>query len=100
MSVKQPLAAEREEHPVGLRSGRLTGLQLSWTKSPDVVVTGFRDVALLEAQTHAAARWLGARYETELGCTLDQLCMDSTDKNRIIKELQAAGFSVVAYHQD
>lgn len=100
MSVKQLLAAAREDNPVLLKSCVLTGPEPSWTKSPDVVVTGFRDVALLEAQTNAAASWLSARYETELGSAQDQLCMNSHDKHRIIKELQAAGFSVLSYHQD
>lgn len=100
MSVKPPLAAGREEHPVGPRYGRFPSPGLSWAKSPDVVVTGFREVSLLEAQTHEAASWLSARYQTEMGSVLDQLLTNSCDRNRIIRELQAAGFSVLAYHQD
>ena len=97
MSVKQPLAAEIENKPVGLTSCRFMGREVA--RSPDVMVTGFRDVSLLEAQTPAAARWLSTRYQTEMGSALDQLRTNSSDRNSIIRELQAAGFRVLVYHQ-
>ena len=64
-------------------------------RTPDVITTGFRDVTLLEPQTHAAAVWLSCRYETELENIHDQVRVESGDEAQIIRELKAAGFEVL-----
>ena len=64
-------------------------------KTPDVIATGCRSVALFEPQTHAAACWLSWRCDAELENTHDQIRVDASDEQQIIKELRAAGFEVI-----
>ena len=64
-------------------------------KTPDVIATDCRDVALLEPQTHAAARWLSTRCESEFHNIHDQIWVDACDEGQIIKELKGAGFRVI-----
>jgi hypothetical protein len=64
-------------------------------KTPDVIATDFRDVALLEAQNYAAARWLGSRCGAVLENAHDQIRVDASDEEQIIRELKAAGFQVM-----
>ena len=64
-------------------------------KTPDVIATGFRDIALFEAQTHAAACWLSSRCNAELENAHDQIRVNASDEDQIIKELKAAGFEVI-----
>ena len=68
-------------------------------RGPDVIATRFQDIALFEAQTCAAANWLSSRYDAQLENVHDQLCVDSNNQRQIIRELKAAGFWVMAYHQ-
>ena len=64
-------------------------------KTPDVIATGFRDVALLEAQNNAAACWLSSRCDARLENAYDQILVNAHDEAQIIKELKAAGFAVI-----
>jgi hypothetical protein len=64
-------------------------------KSPDVITTGFRDGALFEPQTQAAACWLSWRCQTELENSYDQIRIESGDEASIIRDLKAAGFEVL-----
>ena len=64
-------------------------------KTPDVIATGFRDVALFEAQTYAAACWLSSRCDATLENAHDQIRVNPRDEDQIIKELKAAGFEVI-----
>jgi hypothetical protein len=66
-------------------------------KTPDVIATGFRDIALFEAQTHAAACWLSSRCDAALENAHDQIRVHSRDEDQIIKELTAAGFQVIRF---
>jgi hypothetical protein len=64
-------------------------------KTPDVIATGFRDIALFEARTHAAACWLSSRCNAALENAHDQIRVNASDEDQIIKELKAAGFEVI-----
>ncbi len=64
-------------------------------RTPDVIATGFRDISLLEAQTHAAAAWLSSRCHATLENPYDQICVDIQDEAGIIHDLRAAGFEVI-----
>jgi len=64
-------------------------------RSPDVVATGCESVTLLEAQNSAAASWLGSRCLAQLENPRDQICVDSREEDRIIRDLRAAGFEVI-----
>lgn len=64
-------------------------------RTPDVVATGFRDIALFEAQTYEAACWLSSRCDAALENVHDQVRVKACDEDLIIKELKAAGFAVI-----
>jgi hypothetical protein len=64
-------------------------------KTPDVIATDFRDVALLEAQTYAAACWLSSRCDATLENAHDQIRVNASEEDQLIKELKAAGFQVI-----
>jgi hypothetical protein len=64
-------------------------------KSPDVIATVSSNTALFEAQTDAAARWLASRCGAKLENPHDQFRVDAEEKDRIFKDLRAAGFHVV-----
>jgi hypothetical protein len=64
-------------------------------KTPDVIATGSRTVALFEPQTPEAAFWLSCRCEAELENSHDQIWLDRLDGEQIIRELKAAGFQVL-----
>jgi len=64
-------------------------------KTPDVITTGFRDVALVEAQNYAAACWLSARCNAVLENAHDQIRINAREEDQLIKDLKAAGFAVL-----
>ena len=64
-------------------------------KCPDVVATGCESVTLFEAQTAAAASWLSSRCLAKLDNPRDQICVNSQEEDRIIRDLRAAGFEVI-----
>ena len=64
-------------------------------RTPDVIATGFEDIALLEAQTHAAACWLSLRCDAALENAHDQIRINAREQDQLIRDLNAAGFAVL-----
>lgn len=64
-------------------------------KTPDVIVTGSKNMTLLEAQTEAAAAWLSLRCQARLENPHDQIRVDNQDEPNLMRDLKAAGFAVI-----
>ena len=64
-------------------------------KTPDVIASGFQDIALFEAQTYAAACWLSSRCDAALENAHDQIRINAREEDQLIKDLKAAGFAVL-----